>query len=596
MTNHVHFVAVVDRGWPTGGVWNPVVSSVAKVENLTDRNLITTRKAAKTGPEKMVPCCPPKFAEIPLDEVGKRLEVPQKMDALDPEIFEALSNFETLPSCTESDVFMNLAILDKQYSSYPIYRYNVNGILVNIGADLRSLTVLSCAVKRLNDLIKDNPTEGLYWQLGTAYHRIADIKLGYPPDIELLMDSEELIRARNCYSMVHTGREYIVANTNSASILDKLSRNYEALLLYDRVLGRHPDFGMAMGNKAIALIYFFNISATGNPAVLFTARDLLRASLLRPETIEVGGQQTADHFQQVLNQLEAFLKRNQIPSTPKCEIALEEVPHHIRFFKEHEMFLNFCFECSICEVGLKDNVFPNLIAELTDQTAKKALAYGSFGKRVFFCLKILNHILEDFATARWIFLQAQEQQNNLSELDYLTKYVSTLDLTRNGSQFGLFKSVFSKLYGILDKVAFWVFSYYELQRKHIIFDDLLRAEVKERIIRDKNYQLLAVCSLARDFMDGGLYNRLRRTRNHVTHRFLDLGEVWSKSMIEDDTAEQFLTLNEFESFIFQMFSLVKAAVFYFLSGVRTDYFRKKSDEKGLIPIIHVGLQENLWRG
>ena len=259
------------------------------------------------------------------------------------------------------------------------------------------------------------------------------------------------------------------------------------------------------------------------------------------------------------------------------------------------MFLNFCFKCSICEVGLKDNVFPDLIQKLTDQTAEEALAYRGFSKRAFFCLKILNHILEDFVTARWLFFQAREQKNALDESDHLTKYVSTLDYTRNGSQFGLLKSVFSKLYGILDKVAYWAYFNYELQRNHIAFDDLLRPEIKERIIGEKNYQLLALCSLARDFMDGGLYNRLRRIRNHIAHRFLDLGEIWNESVIEDEMVrEQFLTLNEFESCILQMFSLAKAAVFYFLNGVRTDYFREKLDENGIVPTIPVRLQKELW--
>lgn len=206
-------------------------------------------------------------------------------------------------------------------------------------------------------------------------------------------------------------------------------------------------------------------------------------------------------------------------------------------------------------------MFPEFIDKLTEQTTKKGLAYGRLSKRAFFCLKILNHILEDFAAARWIFFQAREQKDAFSEVDRLTKYVSLSDHTRNGSQFGQFKTVFSKLYGILDKVAYMVFSHYDLNRQHIVFDDLLRAEIKERIINDKNYPLLAVCSLARDFMDGGLYNAFRQTRNHIIHRFLDLGEVRNQSIINDNTAkEQFVTVTEFEASVFELFSIAKAAV------------------------------------
>ncbi len=518
------------------------------------------------------------------------------MDVVDPEVFEALRAFEALVPCPESDIFENLARLDKQYISNINYRYNVNGMLVNIGADLGSQKVLSCAVKRLNDLIKDDPVELLYWQLGNAYNCIADTKLGHPPSIEPLMESEELTKARSCYSMVQNGHEYLLANTNSANILEKYSRNYEALLLYDRVLNRHPDFGMGMGNKAIALIYFFNISATGNPEILLVARDLLKTALLLPNTIQIGGQQSADLFRYVLTQLEDFVERNQMPSTFKCKVALEELPHHVQLFKRHELFLNFCFKCLICEAGLRDSVFPSLIEKLTVHTTEEAFAYGGFSRRVFYSLKMLNHILEDFATARWIFFHAKQQEVVLSELDNLTQYVSVLDYTRNGSQFGLFKSVFAKLYGILDKIAYWVFFNYELQRRHIVLDNLLDPEVKEIIIKNENYQLLALYSLARDFMDGGLYNKLRKIRNHIAHRFLDLGEVCSEAVINDDTArEQFLTLREFESAVIDLFSITKAAIFYFLNGVRTDYIREKGSAISLFPTIHVGQQNDLYK-
>ncbi len=518
------------------------------------------------------------------------------MDSLDTEIFEALKNFEALAPCAEVAVFTELARLDKQYASCPMYIFNLNGMLVNLGADLGSVTILSCAVKRLKKQVEENPSERLCWQLGNAYNCIGTIKCGYPPDIKELVDSPDLLEARKWFARLTIGHEFCMANTSAANILDTYSRNYEALLLYDQVLDRYPDFGMALGNKAVALIYFFNISATGNPESLLTARDLLKTALKRPDTIEIGGQKSPDNFQTVLTQLEEFLEKNQVPPTLTCKISLEELPEHIRFFKEHEMFLNFCFKCSICEAGLKDNVFPNLIEKLTDRTSKESVRYGGFSRRTFFCLKVLNHIFEDFATARWMFFQAQKQEKTLVELDDLTSYMSVLDYTRNKSQFGLFKSVFSKLYGILDKVAYWVFFNYELEQQQVVFDDLQKQEIRDLIIGNKNYQLLALYSLARDFLYGGPYNRLCQVRNSITHRFLDLGEVRDEAVIDDDIAkEQFLTLGEFESCIFQMFSLAKAAVFYFLNGVRADYVREKRDGSGIVPSIPVRLQKDSWK-
>ncbi len=517
------------------------------------------------------------------------------MDSRDMAIAEALIKLESLAPCTDQVVFKELAILDKLYGDYPMYQMIVNGTLVNLGGDLRNTKVLSAAVTRLNRLIADDPKEIYYWQLGSAYDSIGVIKCCYPPNIETLVNCDELVEARKWYSQVQTENEFCLANTNSANILDTYSRNYEAILLYNRVLKRNPDFGMALGNKAIALLYFFNISATGNPAILIQARDLLKETLQKKNTRDIGGDQSVDNFLANLVALESFIERGPTNSLPKCRIALEDLPPHVQFFKEHEMFLNFCFDCRICEAGLKDSVFPDLIEKLTETTKEEALVYGSFSRRIFYCLKVLNHIFEDFAAARWMFFQAWEHKAKLFEFDEITRYVSTLDYTRNASQYGLLKSVFTKLFGILDKVAYAVFFNYSIGRDHVVFEDILRPEVREIIVRDRNYQLLALHSLARDFQDGGLYNRLRRTRNHITHRFLDIGEIWEGSVIEDGLSEQqFLTLDRFEASILEMFSLAKAAVFYFLNGIRADYNRERGGSEDVIQGLPVRLQGEIW--
>lgn len=59
-----------------------------------------------------------------------------EMDPIAPEIFYALNDLEALVPCTEAEIFRKLGQLDKQYLANPDYSHNINGILVNIGADL----------------------------------------------------------------------------------------------------------------------------------------------------------------------------------------------------------------------------------------------------------------------------------------------------------------------------------------------------------------------------------------------------------------------------------------------------------------------------
>jgi len=190
---------------------------------------------------------------------------------------ELLAELTALGTLTdETEVFRRLARLDPAFESNINYRYNVNGILVDLGNDRGSNRLLSAAVKRLGILVKNEPCDNYYYQLGNAYMGLGHINAGYSPSIGSLIDCEEFTKARKNFSMVNSNEFSQQAMTHEANILDFYSRNYEAILLYDRILKKNPEFGMAMGNKAIALIYFFNISATGNPELLITARDLLK--------------------------------------------------------------------------------------------------------------------------------------------------------------------------------------------------------------------------------------------------------------------------------------------------------------------------------
>jgi tetratricopeptide (TPR) repeat protein len=491
----------------------------------------------------------------------------------------------------EKEIFQRLSQLDPVFGSDINYQRNINGFLIDLGSDLKNGTLLRAAVKRLNTLVKEDPCDDYYYQLGNACNCLGFLQTGYPPPISLLIDCDEYVKARKYFSMVGSLDLFPHAMTNEANILDLYSRNYEALLLYDKVLKKVPEFGMAMGNKAVALIYFFNISATGNPEVILIARDLLKKALSLTNTSEVGGKESVRVFEGYLKSAEDFISRNQIPECPEDASSLYQDSEDLLFFKEHDLFLNFCFECRRCPSGFSDNIFPRLVERIHDQSVSEAMNFCGFSKRTYYCLKLLNHVLEDYSTARVLFYQAEKQ--DFGKLDDITRYVATLDFTRNGIRNGLLKTAFAKLYGILDKIAYWVYFFYDIVKDRIEFGDLLAPRVREIILAKKNYQLLALHSLARDFMDGGLYSNLRMKRNHIAHSFLDLGDFSDTASVEDDYYNsRFHSLDDFRKHVLLMFAITKGGVLYFLNALQRELRSEESSNSQIVPLIATQLQKD----
>ncbi len=92
--------------------------------------------------------------------------------------------------------------------------------------------------------------------------------------------------------------------------------------------------------------------------------------------------------------------------------------------------------------------------------------------------------------------------------------------------------------------------------------------VKEK----RNFQLLALYSLAIDMKNGGSYYHLNRIRNRITHSFLninvDIG--FDEKYVDFEITEDYLIYS-----IHDLFVIVKAAIIYLLIGIRDTSNREK---------------------
>lgn len=486
----------------------------------------------------------------------------------DTELVNKLKNLRNeLFSKSEEDIFKAIHGLDTKYAGKYLYDQNINGEIINLATDKKSLPLIRHSIRRLKSLNKINPSDKFIFDIGNALLSMADIKLNNKSDISLLIENKIYRQVRIYFNQISDRTILPSAATNSGNILEKYGRYYEAILLYDKALKANPYFGMAFGNKGIALAYYFGLAIKKNPDILFTALDLLKNSLKEENTLEIGGQGAIDYFKHNLASLEEYLSnKRRVKISQKIEPTSYQT-----FCSTKNIYLNFCFKCYKCNSGFKDNFFPPFIENIKNTSVEESLKYHSFSKKMYYSIKTLNQILEDYTTSRSIYFKALTDYFN--ELDADTEYFSVLDYCKNSIKYGYLKTVYIKLFNILDKIARLTFYNYELELTDIYFKNLLNPDFKALIIKRNNRGLLALHNLAWDFEENGIYNHLRIIRKYLTHEFIDIKiDMFCDSNKQEELKENHhLTEILLNDYLDELFQIVKASLLYFGQALKKDH-------------------------
>ena len=498
-------------------------------------------------------------------------------------ILETLAQFQiNAISKSIEEIFKETSELDHKYGHYPTYTHNIDGVLVNIGTRKKSLCLLHYARKRLLHILLATKEDFPVFNLGNAMLAIGELKC--MNSLEELMRSRELRKAREYFFSVRHGRSFPQAYTNLANILEKYGRNYEAIQVYDKVLMTHPTFGMALGNKAKALLFYFNLVADKNPELLFQAIELLKRAAEEDNTIEIGGHEALASFKDEIKNIDSFLSLNHIKK-PSHKHSIDHISKYHRFCMAKNLFLNFCFNCFHCKRGFIDSFAFHFIDRPGDDYGKRSHNYSCYTRKTYYSLKILNQIYEDYATARYLYFQANT--GRFRNYDRITRYNSALDYCCNSLRYGLIKTTYIRLFNILDKITHLVYTNYELGQKKVYITDMKSPEVEELIKEKRSWGLLALNSMGWDFQEGQVYHHLSQIRNSITHEFIDIKPILLNDEDEKDSFHRNHHISDdlLSSHTEELFLLVKSALMYFMNALYQDYLeRRKQGEPLTLPI------------
>ncbi|MEN8136631.1 MAG: LA2681 family HEPN domain-containing protein [Thermodesulfobacteriota bacterium] len=463
-------------------------------------------------------------------------------------------------SLSDDYIFKKIAEFDSKFKNRKEHHEAFEGLLSNIGADQKSIAILNCVIKRLKSKKDKLSPNKYYYDLGNTILTKADIERRPPDSFEHLVTSSSRYKeAKDILLLVQSDDtdHFQRARTNIANILEKYGRNYEALFAYDEVLKTDTNFGMALGNKAIAIGYYTQLAPQQSLVLLNNCYNLLRKALSDPRLAEIGGKLVANDFAKRISILERYF--SEISFTPKQTEIPKSLSLYQKFTLENNLFLNYDFGYYYDKHSLCDSFFPNVIEDMRSIRSSKT---SLMSNKTYFTFQVFNQLLEDFVTSRYNFHKAITVKSK--KIDSQTNYIYTYDYTYHSLQNGMLKSVFSMLYNCLDKIAHLIKYYFyqsesDPNKVNIYFDWLTTDEFKQILLEQNSYQLLSLYALALDFKSNSQYCSLNTTRNRITHSFLNIyDEFFAPDELEhSETTAELLVEN-----IFTLFMVVKAAIFY----------------------------------
>lgn len=468
------------------------------------------------------------------------------------------------------------------------------GILIDIGNIQRNVDLViegtNILEKVFDDVKKDYPSIGAtaHYNLANGYSSLFKFK---KPNFSHYTDSE-LHKAKFHYrkaleNEINTNLKVQIF-TNIANCFDNIGRVLDGLEFYEKALELNPNHSMALGNKGIALKYYANIMGKHPDAFLIEAYSLLSKSLELGVLVEA-----EQSFKNALKNIEdKFQDKNKLkspPIYPGCKIPNDSdfEEYYNKFCFNEKIYLNICNYCQKCDAAIGDSL---LIRYMSVPISDKPLDpdHDQFLRLSSY----LNQIKQDYVAAKFLFVLSQYKGIDMNFVDKNVRIIDTYDYQQNNIYIQLVKLSFKNLYDVLDKIAFFINDYFELgdDPDFVSFGRIWysrKKNLRQEIINSKNPGLRALFDIHKDLDKGGYYYPLKRMRNALTHRFINIKMICSEED-EENIKEETLYKRTLE-----LAKLVRNAVIYLIYCVQVEENIKKQNTASLPSLTATEIPDNL---
>ncbi|MEC7120521.1 MAG: hypothetical protein VXW65_11560 [Pseudomonadota bacterium] len=356
---------------------------------------------------------------------------------------EALNDIEAFQikhehtDTSERCVFQDISGLDKKHSKNMDYYHNIEGAICNIEASRGLSSLLNANIKRLNKKTTTDSSPNLHYNLGNTFFAIAVLK-EKSNSMEQILESTDFHQARQWFQKVpNTSSYFALAQTYIGIILQRYGRVLESIESHNRILKSHPNFGMALANKAESISYYINLAPQQSLRLLDISKNLYLDALKDPNLEKVGGAKIRRIFEARATSIQKILAEENY-SYKSIEKSIKS--KYLSFCFQKNLFLNFDFGIYYDRESIKDTFTPTFIESSKETRSINQL----MSDRVYISFQLFNQIIEAYTSARFSFFNASS--SNTSKYDKLIRYSYTYDGIRHSYHSGLLKQVFCYLY------------------------------------------------------------------------------------------------------------------------------------------------------
>lgn len=381
--------------------------------------------------------------------------------------------------------------------------------------------------------------------------------------------------------------------TNTASLFSFVGRSFDAVRFYDRALIAFPGFGMALGNRAIAVATLAKAHYDqGQASLLFhrAYRDLKNSPKEHlDESAESGFREYLQHIEKMFP-IE-FLKHKAPWSDFKLGRSNAEQAYRTWALREG-LFLNPMITLGI-SLAARDTL------SLPSMVVPKGEGPGLLG--------LFTQIKQEYVSARflaWEGLTATRRHFS----DRETHLIDTLDYAAYGLALEKTKLAFRMAYSILDKSAMLLNKYFSLgiddRKVNLNRIWFLNGDPKKgfnpAIVDTENWPLRGLFWIARDLFEKEDFadavepdaQELKSIRDHLEHKYLKVHEFeipeGTTAPCQTDQYAKSISRDSLESKTITILRLACSAIMHLSLGIHSEEKRRadqQSNDGIILPII-----------
>ncbi len=453
----------------------------------------------------------------------------------------------------------------------------------------------------------------IYYSLGTAYDDLARLtgsqtEVAFQKVLYCFRKSINLIEQDEYIKDIY--RPYVlglkeILYTNYANALDHCGRKIAAIEQYKKALSIHMDFGMALGNLGRVYQHYGMLEYDDSH------RDLFHyfAYHYLNKAIDCNDPNTYDAakkcFKDTIDVYASEYVENVLTSDLSFNQYVYDIPEEHAYRKwclHNGLFLNTLNDLPVAELCFAGDVIqlPSMIVGIHD----KPIFHGMF-----------SQLKQEYVYARYLFYDTLNSGIEPHFADKETYIKSHTDYAQYSVRLEKLKTAFKTLYGMFDKIAFFLEHYFDLgiKERDINFRSIWqdsagfgkkKYQYKQKLDPKQNFALSSLYWISKDFYEkfedspNPELKRIKDIRDALEHKYVKINDYIFNDRIEEygDGLALYVSEKEMYDATFMLLKILREAIINLslCVNIAEEPKREASKDKLIMPISLMDYEDE-WK-